>query len=254
MFKKFLLLVIVLLMSLLAACGSGNEVESNENEELAVLEVDFQPPESAEVGESITLEATVTYGDELVTDADEVTFEYWLDDDEENSTTIEAANNEDGTYSAEVTFEEEGVYSIYAHTTARDMHTMPLKQIAVGDVEELDQSKEDSESDEENGSHDHADGFHIHFMEPETLISEDETELMVHLQMDGEAYQNADVQFEIWEADAEKHDWVDAEETNAGEYVANYTFKNSGIYQLQIHVQDDNDLHEHKQVELEVSE
>lgn len=155
MLKKIWLFVIVVLISLFAACGSSDEIQPNEDEELAVLEVDFQLPESADVGETVTLEATVTYGDELVTDADQVDFEYWLEDDEENSTTIESTNHEDGTYSAEVTFEEEGVYSIYAHTTARDMHTMPLKQIAVGDVEIPENTEDVEASHDDHAEHDH---------------------------------------------------------------------------------------------------
>lgn len=139
--KRMLFIIIGIMISLtLVACGNDtdNESDSNLNEatnELKSLDVDFPLQETADVDEEVTLEASVTYGDEAVEDADEVVFEYWLKGDKDNSTKIESDNNEDGTYTQTVTFEEEGIYEIYAHTTAREMHTMPKKAINVGDVE-----------------------------------------------------------------------------------------------------------------------
>ena len=100
-------------------------------QELTVLQVEFIVPEIVEAGEEITLEAMVTYGEEIVTDADEVTFEYWEADHRENSILLDAYNHGDGTYSAKVVFEKDGVYEMYAHTTAKDMHTMPKKTITI---------------------------------------------------------------------------------------------------------------------------
>ena len=128
-FTLFLLLVTLLFVS---ACS--NEPENEEVDafqELTVLQVEFIVPEIAEAGEEITLEAMVTYGEEIVTDADEVTFEYWEADNRENSILLDAHNHGDGTYSAEVVFEKDGVYEMYAHTTAKDMHTMPKKTITI---------------------------------------------------------------------------------------------------------------------------
>ncbi|RKQ35545.1 FixH family protein [Oceanobacillus halophilus] len=127
--NKFLLvsLVSIMVVTLIACNGDTN----NETEELKELIVDFQLPESVSAGETIELKAVVTYGDEIVEDADEVTFEIWEQDDEENSIKIEANNNGDGSYTAETTFDTEGTYEMYAHTTARDLHTMPLESIEV---------------------------------------------------------------------------------------------------------------------------
>ena len=85
----------------------------------------------AEVGEKVTLEAMVTYGEEKVTDADKVIVEYWVEGNRDNSILLDAHNNGDGTYSAEVVFEQDGIYEMYAHTTAKDMHTMPKKTIII---------------------------------------------------------------------------------------------------------------------------
>ena len=60
-----------------------------------------------------------------------MTFEYWQADHRENSILLDAHNHGDGTYSAEVVFEKDGVYEMYAHTTAKDMHTMPKKTITI---------------------------------------------------------------------------------------------------------------------------
>src|SRR5690625_3911421 len=132
--KRFIfVLMTVFIAAVLIACGNDT-VE--EDDELLMLEVEFEPEETASVGDTVELVATVTYGDELVTDADEMEFEYWIGDGEEapedrDSTTVEATNNGDGTYSAEITLDEQGEYWIYAHTTARDLHTMPKRSITV---------------------------------------------------------------------------------------------------------------------------
>src|SRR5699024_12180219 len=90
----------------ISAC-SGNNDAPDDSDELASLDVDFQLPESADLEETVELKAIVTYGDEKVTDA-EVEFEYWEKGDEENSTRIEAENNEDGTYTEDVSFDRDG--------------------------------------------------------------------------------------------------------------------------------------------------
>ena len=130
--KRFTLFFLLVILLFVAACS--NEPENEEVDafqDLTVLQVEFIVPESAEAGEKITLEAIVTYGEEQVTDADEVTFEYWEADNRENSIMVDAHNNGDGTYTAEVVFEKNGIYEMYAHTTAKDMHTMPKKTITI---------------------------------------------------------------------------------------------------------------------------
>lgn len=138
--NKLGLIGLIITIAILAACGDN----SNDDEELKMLEVDFELPETAEVDEDVELKATVTYGDEKVTDADQMEFEYWPEEDRDDSTFIDGENNEDGTYTAEVSFEEDGVYEIYAHTTAKALHTMPKKSIEIGNVSENDNNEEDS--------------------------------------------------------------------------------------------------------------
>src|SRR5699024_1143268 len=106
--NKLGLIGLIITIAILAACGDN----SNDDEELEMLEVDFELPETAEVDEDVELKATVTYGDEKVTDADQMEFEYWPEEDRDDSTFIDGENNEDGTYTAEVSFEEEDRKSV----------------------------------------------------------------------------------------------------------------------------------------------
>lgn len=121
-------IVTVLALTLLAACGGGNE----ESDELVPLEVNFIVPESIDVGETVELKAEVMYGDDVEKDA-VVKFEVWESGDEENSVMLEAENNGDGTYTADYTFEHDGVFEMYAHTDAQNLHTMPKKEVTVGE-------------------------------------------------------------------------------------------------------------------------
>lgn len=117
----------VLVMAMLAACSDG----SNDSAELKMLDVDFPLPEEGTINEIIELKAIVTYGDDKVTEADQMEFEYWEEGDRDNSTFIDGESNGDGTYTAEVTFDKASVYEIYAHTTAESLHTMPKKTITI---------------------------------------------------------------------------------------------------------------------------
>lgn len=133
--------MVAIALVILAACGNNDDT-NNYLDGLVVLEVGFDVPETLEVGETLVLEAVVTYGDEIVDDADEVVFEVWEKGKQDESDRIDSKNNGDGTYTAEVTFDEDGIYEMYAHTTARAMHTMPKREVIVGeggDYEDLDE-------------------------------------------------------------------------------------------------------------------
>lgn len=248
--KKIITPFIIVLFILLSACGSGEETnETAETDELVALEVEFNVPETAEPGETVELEAVVSYGDELVEDADEVKFEYWLKGNEDDSTNIDGIHTEDGKYTAEVTFPEDGTYEMYAHTTARGLHTMPLKSIIVGDGGEAG----DAGEEEDHDHHAQTEGFHMHFMEPESVQIDEEINLTVHLHLDGDEMEGANVRYEII-PEGEEGDaaWVDAEETVAGEYTTAHEFTEPGTYKLVIHVEDDAELHEHDEYIIEV--
>lgn len=122
---KIKIWTLILLLLVLSACSN------NDSEELKMLQVDFQLPETANIDETVELKAIVTYGDEKVTDADQMEFEYWKVKDRDDSTFIDGESNGDGTYTAEISFDQEGDYELYAHTTAEELHTMPKKMIKI---------------------------------------------------------------------------------------------------------------------------
>ena len=120
-----LLFVIVLI---LVGCSK----EETQDQLPKMLHVELQvSPSVAEVNETVTFQAKVTYGDEVVTDADDVSFEIGRVDQEETEK-VEVTNSEGGLYQYEQKFSEEGTYYVYAHVTAKSMHTMPKKEFMIG--------------------------------------------------------------------------------------------------------------------------
>lgn len=152
--KKIGLFVLLLILSLgLAACNDEADNDDDmDEEELAVLEVDLQVNDSIEVGETLEMLAEVTFGDEVVTDADEVDYEIWEKGERDDAEFIEAENEGDGTYTAETSFDDDGIYHVQVHVTARDMHTMPEQEVTVG--EGGDYSHVDEEEDHDMDHHD----------------------------------------------------------------------------------------------------
>ncbi|WP_053075000.1 FixH family protein [Ornithinibacillus californiensis] len=143
--KLFFILIAVSII-LLAACSDTNENNPDE-EEVLVLGATLDVPEAAEVNEEVELLATVTYGEENVTDADEVVYEIWEEGKKDESTKIESTNNEDGTYTATTSFDHDGLFHVQVHVTARDMHTMPKLAITIGEGGHYEQTDEDTEDD-----------------------------------------------------------------------------------------------------------
>lgn len=208
-------LIILSLLLFLAACNDDGL------DGLIMPEVEFEPQPIAELGESVVLEAFVTYDGEPVLDAQEMNFEYWLEDDQEQSKIVDATNNQDGTYTIEVEFEEEGEYWIYAHTTARDIHTMPKRSIKVG-AAEVKEKEADIKKDQltvnlslpsqaENNK-------------PQTLSSTVENKR-------GEHVKGASVRYEIKNLANEDIEWVIAK-NHKDKHLYDYTFESPGEYEV----------------------
>lgn len=147
--KRSLLPLLFLLFGL-AACSDNNAVE----EEPQFLEVELSiNPDKAKVNEPVVFEAKVTYGEEEVTDADEVKFEIWRANDEEHKKIL-VEHAENGVYRLERSFAEEGTYYIYSHVTARRMHNMPKKEFIIGQPSEPEEDSSGSEMEDKEGSED----------------------------------------------------------------------------------------------------
>ncbi|SHG36061.1 FixH family protein [Ornithinibacillus halophilus] len=148
--RSWLLILGVVFLAILTACNDESAEENENSDELLMLEVELNVAETVDVGETVDLSATVTYGDEAVADADEVEYEVWEKGLKDESYRLEATNNEDGTYTAETTFDKDGIYHVQVHVTAKDLHTMPQKEVTVGeggDYSDLEEENDDSHGD-----------------------------------------------------------------------------------------------------------
>lgn len=130
---------------LLAACGSGEAESSGTGPQVEEVMVAFNTDTQAEPAEEVVLSVTVTQGDEAVEDADEIVYEVWQSGDRNNSVMIPAEHTENGIYEAQTSFEEEGLYYMQAHTTARSLHVMPKQEITVGDPDPASIVPDDSD-------------------------------------------------------------------------------------------------------------
>lgn len=242
--RKIGLFLFIIVLGTLVAC-SKKEEPITEVDPIEPLVVELTVTEAAEVGETVEMKALVTMGDEKIEDADEVVYEVWEEGKKSESEMIDAVNEEEGIYTAVTSFDHDGLFHIQVHVTARAQHTMPVKAVTVGDGQEY----------EESTGHDyHTEGFAMHFMKPVDVEAGAETKLAVHIELDEEALEDLNVRYEIWhEGDPDKHDWIDAEELAAGEYKADYTFSEAEIYTVVIHVEDDEELHEHEEHTIEVN-
>lgn len=163
--KKWLF-TLVAVPFLLVGCGDEQEVETLDSWEIpSIVDVTIQTAEQLNVGETIELAARVTQDEEAVNDAKEVRFEVWESGLREDGILLDGQLTEDGVYVTEHQFDHDGVYYMYAHTTARGMHVMPKKKLIVGnpDMNKVLEDKSsnsmdhildhDDEENEEN--HDH---------------------------------------------------------------------------------------------------
>ncbi|MCM3761189.1 FixH family protein [Alkalihalobacillus oceani] len=147
---KSLLMLTILLT---AACQAEPEDELGGGV-AAPLEAEIIAPDTAEPNEELELAVRVTQGGELVDDASDVQFEIWKADDRDNGEMLEAEHVGDGVYQLTHAFTEDGLYSVQTHVSARDLHVMPVQDIAVGDVPEQESAHEQTDNEEDHHDHD----------------------------------------------------------------------------------------------------
>lgn len=140
--KKWMMLVFLVL--LLGAC-TEEDASVGAGDTLEEVEVEFNTAESVDLGEEVLLAAAVSQGGEAVEDADEVVFEVWQSGDRAHSEMLEAEHTEGGVYEHSWTFDDEGLYFIQAHTTARRMHVMPKMELTVGNPDPASIVPDDSD-------------------------------------------------------------------------------------------------------------
>ncbi|MBO1913058.1 FixH family protein, partial [Microvirga sp. 3-52] len=137
------LLILIVVVGALAACGNGKEEEvPTEVKAPEMLEVELTVSETVDINETVEMKAYVTQGEEEIEDADEVVFEVWEEGKKSDSEMIDSVNEKSGIYTAETSFEHEGLFHVQVHVTANGLHTMPLKEVVVGDGGNYDEQAE----------------------------------------------------------------------------------------------------------------
>ena len=131
--KKTIAALVMATMTLVGCSDKqATEVNSQQEGTLEEVMVEFQTPTELAVNEEAVLSVKVTQGDEAVDDADSVEFEVWESGMRDASEMIDGQLTEDGVYEAKYTFDHDGVYYMFAHTTARGLHVMPKQELTVG--------------------------------------------------------------------------------------------------------------------------
>lgn len=159
MWKLFNLLALCMMVLWISACNGtdspNNDQANDQNKQThqqenkistEPLKVEIEMPDQLPVKQEIVLKARLTQGNEPVNDAQEVEFEVWKANQKKQSEMINGSLEKDGVYTAKKTFQEDGVYYVQAHATARGMHVMPVKKLIIG--------KGGEESEQESSSHD----------------------------------------------------------------------------------------------------
>ncbi|WP_332648582.1 FixH family protein [Lysinibacillus sp. 54212] len=127
--------------------------------------VEILTPTETNANETLSLEAHVTQGGENVNDVDSVQFEIWESGLREEGQMLDGELTKDGVYKADVVLDRDGVYYMYAHTTARGLHVMPKHKIVVGhpdmskvlednSTDSMNHFNEDASGEEEEEGHD----------------------------------------------------------------------------------------------------
>lgn len=129
--KKWLL-ALVAVPALLVGCSEKEKpVAPSQDEELQIPEVEILTPKEVAVNEKVELVARVFQGKTNIDDAS-VKFEVWESGKRDEGQMQEGVLDKEGVYKADITFDHDGVFFMYAHTTANSIHVMPKQQITAG--------------------------------------------------------------------------------------------------------------------------
>jgi hypothetical protein len=247
----------ILCLGWLTACSMNGKSEPAPSKPSTPIEVTFKTiPEAIQVNQPTTLQVMVKQGKNAVEDASDVQFEVWKKGQEKHQM-VRAKHQGKGVYTAEKTFDSEGMYFVTYHVTAKDMHSMKQMELTVGDInkneEEMD--KNTAEQNQPSHSHDHS-SHHEHHgltieLSPTETGKDQNTVFKINVQHEGKSLTNAHVTLEYWTGQEEKHTYVDAKEQSAGEYVANIKLSSSGEYHFRVHALK-GELHDHKIIPVHV--
>lgn len=112
-----------------------------------MVDVEIATPAKLTASKEVEIAAHVTQGGENVDDAESVQFEIWESGLRDKGVLLDGELDKDGVYKVDYTFDHDGVYYVYAHTTARGLHVMPKKELTVGIPDMSKVLPDDSSSD-----------------------------------------------------------------------------------------------------------
>lgn len=112
-----------------------------------MVDVEIATPAKLTASKEVEIAAHVTQGGENVDDAESVQFEIWESGLRDKGVLLDGELDKDGVYKVDYTFDHDGVYYVYAHTTARGLHVMPKKELTVGVPDMSKVLPDDSSSD-----------------------------------------------------------------------------------------------------------
>ena len=152
--KKWVYTLIMVVTAILAGCNEEIDTNKDDTNMPKIIEVSILNKDTFDVGEQVKLAAQVRQGEELVNDANEVKFEVWESGLRDEGTTLDGKFTKDGTYTADFTFKHDGVYYMFAHTTARGMHVMPKMKLIVGNPDMTKVLEDNSNNNMNHNQHD----------------------------------------------------------------------------------------------------
>ena len=288
--KKFNLFVCLAIFTMiLAACGGNDETNSDSSEMVdsdETAELEFEPEDIDPDSDVCEICAMAIADDQHATQIilkndrslkfDDLGCMYeWIEENGQDDigakfvrdfNTEEWVLLEDATYVFDEDIDTPMAYGIISFEDKADAESYIEENdhgeiVTVDDLEDHKWEMMDHDHDHDHHDHDdhaggfHTDGFDMHITEPENVTVSEENALEVHITLDEADLEDANVRYEIWqESDRDNTEWIDAEEVAAGNYVADYLFGEVGTYNIQVHVEDDEALHEHVEYEVNVKE
>ncbi|WP_163101745.1 FixH family protein [Peribacillus alkalitolerans] len=244
--NKLLLLSMTFLVILTGCNGIGDKKDSETKEQVdksaTPIKAEIQLSNQAKTGEKTKIVVEVSQNDQPV-NASEVVFEI-VKTGENTKQMIDTKNTKQGNYEAEYIFQTAGTYRITAHVTASNMHTMPEDEITVVQAGNVSSSKKNTTSE-----HHHS---HVEFeFNPKAVQSIGKQELLVSIKNEHHPLEKSEVQFEVWLEGTDKHLYIPANEIKPGSYMAEITFSETGIHNIQIHVVKD-EIHDHSKYQVNI--
>lgn len=127
-----LIVVMLMLLFIVTACNNKKVEEVNF---LDPIEVQLTTETELSVNEEIVTQALITQKEVPISDVEEVVFEIWQHGNPDSYRYVEGTLVGNGVYEVTWKANEDGVYYIFYHVTAKGMHRMEKHQFVFGDVD-----------------------------------------------------------------------------------------------------------------------